>query len=538
MKKLNLVIPAAIFAAAAFLTIPRDSKGYVLLNIALDPAEIGFQVYQTSFTDSASNNNNAADANFPGATGAALACWKAAAEWNSELRGGNGNGDSSQPGGLGSGNSNFDWMYQGVATNSGGGTSNVINCGGFLGAGVFAATGPTSSGWTMVFDNSPNNGWNWVDGPGNETGGSSTDIQGIAVHEIGHALGMGHSADSNATMYAGTWPSQSYYLRSINSDDSAGIIAKYQAKSSGKPVISALTGNIYIGGVITLTGANFSNTGNEVWFTKNYGGATSGTPPLPVKVTNIASSSGGTIINVTVPSGVSKGEVIVKQSGTLSQGIKSAPFPFDLQSGPTTPILSSLAPNPIASAALPTPILTISGNNFSSATSVKIGTQTYSSGQFTIVNNSTLQVSFNPPPNEVGNVNVTVTNSTGTSPASPLTINLPAANVLFASKTNPSAGTNVTLYYATPAPGDLPLASYSSCITPLPAPPYFTLSIGGCGDLQFLPNYPPTGANGISSDVAPIPATFHGIVFLQFIRYNPSLPLPWPVSNVAILNVP
>lgn len=538
MKIIKLALPAVALGAAAFFTIPAGLSAYSTLGVSLSATETGFQVYQASFTDAASNNNNVADANFPGATGAAMACWKAAAEWNSELRGGNGNGDPHQNGGLGSGASNFDWQYEGVATNGGGNNSSVIICTGFIGAGVFAVTGPTSNGWYMAFDNSPNNNWNWVDGPGNETGGNSTDIEGIAVHEIGHALGLGHSGVGNATMFAGTTPSGSYSLRSVESDDIAGEVAIYGSKSATKPKITALTGNVYVGGVITLTGANFSATGNEVWFTKNYNGSTSGTPPAPVKVTNVSSTSGGTIINVTVPSGVAKGDVIVRANGAIGHDRKSAPFPFNLQTGPTLPIISSFSPNPIAIAATSLPILTISGANFTGATSVKIGTRTYTAGQFTIVNDSTITVDFNPPPNEAGNVNVQVSTATQTSAASPVTINHASSNVIFTSTTVPAAGTPVTLYYATPAAGDLPLVAFSSCLSAFPVPPYFTLSIGGCGDLNFLPSSPVTGANGMSSEQQIIPATFHGIVFLQFIRYNASLPLPWPVSNTTVLSVP
>jgi hypothetical protein len=57
--------------------------------------------------------------------------------------------------------------------------------------------------------------------------GSQYDIFTVATHEFGHALGLGHSTDPNAAMYAGYTGS-----KGINSDDSAGIRAIY---SGGNP---------------------------------------------------------------------------------------------------------------------------------------------------------------------------------------------------------------------------------------------------------------------------------------------------------------
>ena len=116
MKILRLLLPTAVLGLAVVFTFPRASIGFVTLGKTNNADNIGFQVFQSSFTDAASNNNTTPDANFPGATGAAMALWKAACEWNSELRGGNGNGDPAQPGDLGSGNSNYDFMYEGLPT--------------------------------------------------------------------------------------------------------------------------------------------------------------------------------------------------------------------------------------------------------------------------------------------------------------------------------------------------------------------------------------------------------------------------------------
>jgi hypothetical protein len=51
-------------------------------------------------------------------------------------------------------------------------------------------------------------------------------IEDIAVHEFGHALGLGHSASSTATMYPST-PSCNTRNRTLDPDDIAGVMALY-----------------------------------------------------------------------------------------------------------------------------------------------------------------------------------------------------------------------------------------------------------------------------------------------------------------------
>jgi len=54
------------------------------------------------------------------------------------------------------------------------------------------------------------------------------DVETVALHEFGHVLGLGHSGDSSAVMYA-------YYhgvLRNLQTDDSNGVCSLYPAGAS------------------------------------------------------------------------------------------------------------------------------------------------------------------------------------------------------------------------------------------------------------------------------------------------------------------
>jgi hypothetical protein len=271
--------------------------GYTLLgfNLSLDVRDVRIW---NNFTDSQANDNTTPDPDFGGHHGAILALWKGAIEWGSEPMGGST---------WGSGGANFDPVYVGEATIAGTTTDCIISEKDEYGGNTLAFCYPGKNGWKIRFYARP---WIWFDGPGNTpVGGSNMDLQGICAHEYGHAVGLDHSQYSNVTMYAyvsGAGNGQ----RTIENDDINGLKAIYGSKSSSKPHISSVSGGIKVGEVLTINGYNFSATGNEVWFTGD------GSVGAPVKVTNIASSGGGTQVDVTIPVGAQAGTVVVKKSGT------------------------------------------------------------------------------------------------------------------------------------------------------------------------------------------------------------------------------
>lgn len=72
-------------------------------------------------------------------------------------------------------------------------------------------------GWECRFDIIFFDGWPFAVNPG----GSTIDIQSVAAHEFGHALGLDHSADTSAVMYAASYY-DSTWGRTLNHDDVDG----------------------------------------------------------------------------------------------------------------------------------------------------------------------------------------------------------------------------------------------------------------------------------------------------------------------------
>ena len=312
MKLNQLFVPALAVLAGSYL-IPSDSEGFVLLGHSLSLSQRDVRVFN-NFTDTAANNNTVAHYNFPGYDGAEMALWKACIEWGSRLHG-DGQGDTTQNFGLGSGGANFDLSWQGNATGVGNTNANTMSELSGSNGGVLAfAEGPFSDGWRVRFFS----GWLWADGPGSTNG--AQDLQGIGCHEYGHCLGMGHSSVNGATM-TGFASGNGTSDRSIAADDIAGIQAVYGVASASKPTIDDTN---LCSGELEITGSNFSATSNEVWFTQ----AGTGGSGTPVKVFGVKANGAGDTIIVTVPASAGPGDVLVKNSGNSHANLSNA-WPFD-----------------------------------------------------------------------------------------------------------------------------------------------------------------------------------------------------------------
>ncbi len=305
----------AILAVISLFLVNSSMLAYSLIGFDLDLDQRDFRIWN-NFTDATANDNVTPDPDFGGHVGAPLALMKGCVEWGSERI-----GSSS----WGNGGANFDAVFTGLADKQGATNENIISEKQDYDGNVLAFTYPGGGGWKIRFISDP---WIWYDGPGNTpSGGNRMDLQGIGCHEYGHALGLDHSSNSSATMYYAT--SVGNAQRTIETDDKNGVRAIYGTKSSSKPHISSISGGSTPGSSLTINGSNFSSYNNEVWFTGD------GSTGEAVKVLGV--TSGGTVINVTVPSGAEAGMIAVKNNGSAHSNLSNG-YPFGDAPGGSPPI--------------------------------------------------------------------------------------------------------------------------------------------------------------------------------------------------------
>lgn len=402
MKKILAASGLAVaVTTVAVMSSPASTSAFTLIGGSLGTNQRDFRVWN-SFGNTAANNNTTPNAQFPGHTGAVMAIWKGAVEWASLPYGGTGAGDPVGGNILGDSGANFDTHFQGLTTSSGGINGNVASeqgssCGG--GTLAFVQT-PIQDGWIMRFCPEIT----WADGPGT-IGGSQFDIQGVACHEFGHTLGLGHSSSGGATMFPSIGNGQESG-RSVNNDDRAGVQAVYGVISAAKPEITGISGSTSIGGTLTITGSGFSSTNNEVWFTNV---AQTGTA---TKVLGVSSTGGGTQITVTVPNGILDGNMLVKRNASGASSLSNV-WPFDVGGGGPSgdpPLVTSI--DPVLSQAGGWTPITITGLGFNGTTSVEFGG--VDAFSFDVVSANTIVAE--PPPGTVfTTVDVTVTDDDGAS---------------------------------------------------------------------------------------------------------------------------
>jgi len=299
---------------------PTRGEAWVPLGGTLSLDQRDFRVHR-NFTGPEADNSTLTHPDYPGADGVVLALRKAAAEWGSEVHG-TGQGDLTQPFGLGSGGANFDFVYQGLASSPGATNENVVSeiVGGGNGTLAFTEI-PIDNGWRIRFFSGAAQ---WNDNPAGPPAGGK-DLQGVAVHEFGHALGLAHSFSDGATMRSNVIGSLTY-MRSLHPDDIAGVQALYGARAATKPHIDRY--ELGSGGLVTVIGERFSPCCNELWFTPVGFGT-----GAPIKVDSLPSSAGGTRIDLTLPPNVGPGDVVVRIPGSAGSALSNA-FPFDPANDP------------------------------------------------------------------------------------------------------------------------------------------------------------------------------------------------------------
>ncbi len=317
MKITQLILPVvALSVGSAFLlTGSQEAHGWSTLGGSLSQSQRDFRIYN-NFSDGSDNNNQTPDPQFPGYQGADMAIWKGCIEWSS-IAHGDGSGDSTQNQ-LGGSGANFDPSFQGNATGTGNSNQNIHSQISGSGGGALAyCETPISDGWRIRYYQ----GINWADGPGT-IGNNQYDLQGVACHEYGHALGLGHSTNGGATMYPSV-ANGNEGIRSINNDDMAGCQAVYGSISGTKPTITNVSVN---GNTITVTGTGFDSSGNEIWFTQ----AGTGSNGTPIKATGLTSN--GTTLTATIPAAAGPGDILARRNNGGHGGL-SNPWPSDLEGG-------------------------------------------------------------------------------------------------------------------------------------------------------------------------------------------------------------
>jgi len=398
-----LALPGLCLAGAALLLAPAPpSPAFSKIGGSLDETQRDVRVFD-NFQDPTANDNTTPASQFPGYTGCELAVWKAIVEWGSTLHG-DGSGDPLNGNLLGDGGANFDAFWAGNASAVGTSNNNIISAIPSCAGNTLAFTEtPISDGWRIrVCDN-----WSWDDGPG--TISNRFDIEGVICHEYGHALGLGHSAVNGATMFPSVGAGQTG-IRSIAPDDIAGIQCVYGVASATKPVITATAADTGAN-TLTIYGTNFGATLNEVWLTSAT--TTSSAVDPIVRVANVNSSGGGTVITITIPAAAGPGDVIVNKTGVGNATVSNA-FPTDLVGtfgsppGPH-PDITNVTPSSI-DALIPgtAQTVTITGTDLDLVTSVKLDGVAMPGSRYTIVDPTTITVDM-PQASGLGAHNLSVT---------------------------------------------------------------------------------------------------------------------------------
>jgi hypothetical protein len=343
---IRIVAAAAASVCAGVLVAPRESLAYTTAgwSLGVDQRKVGVC---DNFTDASANDNVAQHPNWPGYSGVELACWKAVSEWQSELFG-DGSGDPLQADGIGSGGANFDPVWCGAVSTIGGSTGNTISEISGSGGGVIAFTEFGSGGWRIRLYSE----WTWDDGPGAPIPGA-LDVQACVTHEYGHALGLGHSTVTGATM-SPTISGDGTGLRSIEADDRAGLQAVYGALGASKPHVASA---VVTGGELVLSGTGFLPA-SEVWMTRKYVDPT----PAPDVITNVTPFPDGTL-HVSALGDV--GAVVVRVPGTGGDALSNS---YPLRDAPGATFAYCVAkPNSLGCTSIPYLVGTLSASSPSGA---------------------------------------------------------------------------------------------------------------------------------------------------------------------------
>ena len=155
---------------------------------------------------------------------------------------------------------------------------------------AFALSPPPFNGGSAAGDIFLNTTQNWSNTNG-------YDLETVAIHEFGHALGMSHSAITNADMYA-------YYngtKQALTSDDTAGIQSVYGGRQNDaidaahsnntSSTATDITSYIDANSQIALPSLDVTTTLDADWYKVTVPANTTGTLTASVQSTNLSELS-------------------------------------------------------------------------------------------------------------------------------------------------------------------------------------------------------------------------------------------------------
>jgi hypothetical protein len=144
---------------------------------------------------------------------------------------------------------------------------------------AFAFLPPPKNGGSAAADVFFNSNVNW--------GSSGYDLTTVALHEIGHALGLDHSAATSADMYA-TYNS---IKQSLSADDTTGVRSVYGARAAGTNVNASHATPVALngGGVATVSGVQVASAAEQDWYSVVIPQGTNGSLTVTLQSANLSS---------------------------------------------------------------------------------------------------------------------------------------------------------------------------------------------------------------------------------------------------------